>query len=82
MSAETKTELETALMNHLQGEGVLHEGELISDYVIITSYLPVDRDQSRQTVYGVITPDRSMPHQSEGLAAWYLFRRNKGDNYG
>jgi hypothetical protein len=78
MSAQTKQAVEEALAAHMIDMGLLLEGELISDYLIITACVATTESGSRHPAYTVSRPNHAMPHHSKGLAIWYITNFDKG----
>jgi hypothetical protein len=72
MSDQTKQAIETAIINHLIEEGVLEDGELVGDWLVLTTAMSVVRDPS-SAPYFRIHPDHTTPHSALGLAAGFLF---------
>lgn len=79
MSDETKAALEAALNDHLADDGMLRDGEIVTDWLILAASLPVERTEDEDAIYTVVTAEHMMSHHSLGLAAWYLHDRHDSE---
>jgi hypothetical protein len=76
VSAATKEAIQAALEAHLSDEGMLRDGELVTDWLLLAAALPEARTEAADGIYVVVAAEHMMSHHCQGLASWYLFDRN------